>query len=149
MIRSVTSSIFTSDAKCLVNPVNTDGVMGAGLALAFKDRYPRLIDPYRWACRDGILDVGRPFLWKNPDESRYVLCFATKIHWRLPSKIEWVDQGLQYIADHHRTYPFRTIAMPLLGCGLGGLNSEDVLALIYERLANTSLEVIVHLPSEA
>ena len=92
MIHYVSGNIFDSPAQTLVNPVNTVGVMGKGLALEFRRRYPNMFDEYKKQCRDGWLHVGDLMLWRAKDH--FVLNFPTKKHWKDPSSLIYVEAGL-------------------------------------------------------
>ncbi len=144
MLTIVDANLFDSPAECLTNPVNTAGVLGKGLALQFKQRFPALEAPYRAACRSGALSTQRPWLWYSG--SQHVLCFATKTHWKQPSRLEYIEAGLQHIRQHESELPFTTLSLPLLGCGLGGLSPDQVIPLIERYLAPLVLTCYLHLP---
>ena len=138
MITYATGSIFDSSAQTLACLVNTVGVMGAGLALAFKRRYPKLLPAYRDACNNGLLRPGVPWVWHE------VLCFPTKRDWRDSSDIGDISQGLAWIErNQHR---FASLALPALGCGLGGLAWADVREYIERYLSDSELPVFVFSP---
>lgn len=89
------ASLFDTGADALVNPVNCRGVLGAGLARAFKARFPAAYaDSYAAACRDGRLRPGSLAAWRDPGTPTTVISLATKDHWRDPSRLEWIDAGL-------------------------------------------------------
>ena len=152
-----TDSLFTSGAQVLVNPVNCVGVMGAGLAKVFATRWPRMTASYRDLCRRQELRPGGVDTHLVATEL-YVVNLATKDHWRNPSRIEWVDQGLTalaaWLADPRvpaAVLPVGdttlTIASPALGCGLGGLDFDEVLPLFPARLGHLpNLRVCVYSP---
>src|SRR5215510_4907138 len=95
MIELVTGSIFESGCEALVNAVNCKGVMGAGLALEFKNRFPRMMTEYKRACEKGILRPGQVHAVKVSEENpKWVVNFATKDDWKNPSKLEWIEFGL-------------------------------------------------------
>jgi O-acetyl-ADP-ribose deacetylase (regulator of RNase III) len=141
MIHLSKGSIFDTEAEALVNPVNCVGVMGAGLALEFRRRFPRNYLRYRNACANGILDPGG-LLWSSIAleedlrnvQADWVLNFATKLHWRDSSKLEYIENGLKELAFVLKGLEIGSVAVPALGCGLGGLNWADVKALTYEHL---------------
>jgi O-acetyl-ADP-ribose deacetylase (regulator of RNase III) len=144
--------IFDSKADALVNPVNCKGVMGKGIAREFRMRFPECMGPYREACKNGKLVPGRLMqcglnvqldFWeyKRPR----VILFPTKYHWRGKSRLEWIDQGLAYLKDHYHQWGLNSIAMPQLGCGLGGLYWQDVQPLIEKYFSNEPLEVHVYI----
>lgn len=144
MITYADGSLFDSPAQTLACPVNTVGVMGAGLALAFKRRYSDSFTPYRNACADGLLRPGVPWLYERP-EAPHILHFPTKRHWREPSDIGDISQGLAWVRENqHR---FVSLALPALGCGLGGLAWADVRERIERHLGNAPLPVFVYTPA--
>lgn len=127
--------LFTARADALVNPVNTHGVMGKGLALEFKRRYPRNFVAYKAAFERGELEVGRMLSVSTGTlEPRYIVNFPTKQHWRNPSKLEYVEQGLVALVQEIQRLELKSVALPALGCGLGGLEWDAVLALIQRNL---------------
>lgn len=132
MIELRTGSIFNAPVRALVNPVNCVGVMGKGLALEFKRRYPEacFLD-YAQACRRKELVPGtvRPF---HAGDGRWVVSFPTKSHWRNPSKVEYVESGLISLARLVHLNAIESIAIPALGCGLGGLSWNTVVRPLIE-----------------
>lgn len=139
MIVHTTSSVFNTPAEVVTNTVNCQGVMGAGLALEFALRHPDLDADYQQRCADGKVQTGRPYI--SPVTAagyRAVLNFPTKRHWRFPSRLEWIDQGLAYIAAHYRQAipPISSLALPRLGCDKGGLDWQQVEPLIIRHLAD-------------
>jgi O-acetyl-ADP-ribose deacetylase (regulator of RNase III) len=91
MLTYLYTSLFDSPAQTLVNTVNTVGVMGKGVAKTFRERYPAMFKEYKKLCDGGALTIGSLHLWKSDD--RWVLNFPTKTTWRLPSKLEYIQQG--------------------------------------------------------
>lgn len=124
--------IFESKCETLVCPVNCQGVMGKGLALAFKNKYPQMFFKYKELCNKHLLLPGNLWLWKGTDKN--VLCFPTKMQWRLPSNEEWILQGIQKFRLYYQEKGIDSVAFPLLGAGLGGLDKEKVLNLMVENL---------------
>jgi len=138
------ADLFTiADVDALVNPVNTQGVMGKGLALAFKRRFPQSYKAYRAACQRGELQPGVVLFVPGQKGEPNVLHFPTKKHWRGKSRLEWIASGLDYLRDHYAAWGLTRIAMPQIGCGLGGLEWPDVQPLIEQRFAEEPLHVIV------
>lgn len=128
MIEFTTGDILNADAEALVNTVNCVGVMGRGVALLFKKAFPENFKAYSAACARGEVQPGRMFVFEtgcraNP---KYVINFPTKRHWREASRMEDVDTGLIALAETVRKHGIRSIALPALGCGLGGLNWSEV-----------------------
>ena len=124
--------LLDDDADILVNPVNCVGVMGAGLAKQFKERWPAYFTEYQQLCEENVIKPGVPTLHQRPDESNLLICsFPTKSHWKLPSNLIMVHKGLQALSDYIDGTDWEgSIAFPKLGCGLGGLNWSDVNKLI-------------------
>lgn len=142
MITYVKGDIFTSPAKLIVNTVNTVGVMGKGVALEYKNRYPEMFRMYKELCDTKRLDVGKLALWKG--ESKWVLLFPTKKHWRNPSKLEYVESGLRKFADNWDSIGVNSVAFPRLGCGNGGLNWDEVRPLMEKYLNPLPIQVFVY-----
>ena len=148
MITFLTGKLFSSHAQVITNTVNCVGVMGKGVALEFKKRHPALFADYQARCAKGAVRVGQPYLWE--DDRTQVLNFPTKDHWRNPSRLEWIDSGLRYLADHYGTLGIHSLAMPPLGCGNGGLSWADVKPLLIKHLGEIpDLEVYVYEPAAA
>jgi len=145
MIRYITGDILASPAQALVNPVNIVGVMGKGLALAFKQAYPENFRAYAAECRDGWMLVGSLFVFR--EAGRQIVNFPTKQHWRDPSRIEWIRDGLDMLRWTIPSMGVESIAVPALGCGINGLSWPDVKAEIEKALAGLNdVEVTVYEP---
>ena len=128
-------NMFDADVEALVNPVNCVGVMGAGLAKKFKEKYPDNFDRYSFWCKSGEADVGNTLVYQPlMSKTKYVINFPTKLHWRTSSHLEYIILGLIKLSADIMTYNIKSIAIPALGCGLGGLDWEEVRTLIYEIL---------------
>ena len=136
------SSILTSPAQTVVNTVNTVGVMGKGLAASFKQRYPDMFQQYNRFCKSGHFQPGTSHLWKGPDQ--WVLNFATKKHWRNPSKIEYIRDGLIQFRNAYEIEGIREIAFPRLGCGNGGLDWDEVRPLMVQHLYDLPIAIYIH-----
>ena len=135
MITFTTGNIFDADVEALVNPVNCVGVMGAGLAKGFKERWPDYFDDYQAACKRNAVRLGWVAISDVSDGLRcvnWIVSFPTKQHWRDRSSLGAVAFGLGTLAGAIRNWhlvwgvSLRNIAIPALGCGLGGLNWADV-----------------------
>lgn len=125
---------FSSSADAFVNPVNCQGVMGAGLALEFKKRYPTMFKEYWRRCKNGDLWIGSIHVWhiiQNCSPS-YIINFPTKIHWRSPSELDYIKTGLVALRQAIFNYGIPSIAILALGCGLGALQWSDVRPLIED-----------------
>lgn len=125
MIHYVTGSIFDSKAEALVNPVNTRGASGAGLHKQFAKWFPEEENHYKEACRAGVFKIGYIATSKISSE-KYICFFPTKDDWRSPSKIEYITKGLKTLIIHLINHDIKSVAIPPLGCGLGGLKWPDV-----------------------
>ena len=124
MIKFEQGNLLDAKTEALVNTVNTVGVMGKGIALMFKDAFPANFRAYSDACKSKEVEVGRMFVTENAalDGPRWLINFPTKQHWRNPSKLEWVINGLKDLKTVLIAEGIKSIAMPPLGCGNGGLD---------------------------
>lgn len=153
MIIEQTGNILDSTCDLIVIPVNTMGVMGKGLAKEFKDRFNDLYHEYKRECIETHIggDIfPLNYRYNTPYKSWY-WAFCTKENWQMKSKLEWIERGLQNIIllypNNYVRIDRQTIAIPPLGCGLGGLNWDDVYPLIQKYLGNIEgLTVHVYLP---
>ena len=144
MITYIDGDLFESPAKVLVNTVNTKGVMGKGIALKFKRIYPEMFKLYREHCEHGRLDLGKLFLYKT--SHKWVLNFPTKKHWRNPSRIEYIEAGLQKLTKSYGEMGITSIAFPALGCGNGELDYESqVKPLMETHLGKLSIPTFIYL----
>lgn len=142
MIHYVSGNIFDSPTQTLVNPVNTVGVMGKGLALEFRRRYPNMFDEYKKQCRDGWLYVGDLMLWRAKDH--FVLNFPTKKHWKEPSSLIYIEAGLLSFANKYESYGISSIAFPKLGCGNGGLDWKAVKPVMERYLQELPIDAYIY-----
>jgi len=152
MIRYTTGDILRADAEALVNTVNCVGIMGRGIALQFKNRFPQNFKTYKAACDAKLVEPGRMFVFETGTLTppRYIINFPTKRHWKGKSRIEDVQAGLVALAAEIKARKIRSIAIPPLGAGLGGLNWNEVRPLIIAALQDLpDLDVIVFEPSDA
>ena len=159
MIKYIKGDIFQSTMQTLVVPVNTVGVMGAGLAKKFAERYPGLLPRYQWRCnvrypkdpsytfRAGMTWLCRtyPDKWGNGQKEFGILCFATKGHWRNLSKLRYIENGLIDLTTTYGASGLTSIAFPKLGCGLGGLDWADVKLLFDEYLELLEIPVEIYI----
>ena len=150
MIRFVQGNLFDSDAEALVNTVNTTGVMGKGIALEFKKRFPDNYAFYREKCEQGQVQIGKMLVFPTRSlQPQYIINFPTKQHWRGKSKIEYIQRGLEDLVRVVQEHGIRSIALPPLGCGHGGLRWEQVRPLIEQAFAALpDVEVQVYEPRE-
>lgn len=129
--------ILQTEAKAIVNPVNCVGTMGAGLALQIKRAYPYVFDGYRDACKRGEMQPGMVFSVTLPDDSaKVIINFPTKRHWKSKSKLEDIRAGLDALKAAVARLALPSIAVPHLGCGLGGLNWEEQVKPLVEQFAS-------------
>lgn len=128
MIEFTTGDILWADAEALVNPVNCVGIMGRGLALQFKTAFPANFTAYETACAREEVRPGRMFVFATgyPSNPKYLVNFPTKRHWRDQSRIEDIEDGLRALVEEIEDRGIRSIAVPPLGCGLGGLDWRAV-----------------------
>lgn len=137
--------LFESNAQTLVNTVNTVGVMGKGIALGFKKRFPDMYADYQARCERGEVQLGRPYLFRRLVPP-WIINFPTKGHWRARSRLADVEQGLRYLADHIEEWGVESLAVPPLGCGEGGLEWRVVGPTLYEHLSGLGIPVTLYAP---
>ena len=149
MIELVQGDILGATAEAIVNAVNTVGVMGKGLALQFARAFPEMLAEYKRACKAGEVQPGRMHIYRLPGPAwpQYVINFPTKRHWRDRSQIEDIADGLDALANAIQRLGIKSIAIPALGCGLGGLKWSEVLPLIETRLGDLQdVRILVYEP---
>ncbi len=146
MIRFVNGSLFDSDAQTLVNPVNTVGVSGAGLAKVFKRRYPNAVRAYERAAKAGAVCVGALLFPEKTPDGKQILFFPTKDHWRDPSEMRWISDGLGRFAEIYREFDVTSVAFPALGCGNGGLEWREVKRIMTWHLGPLDIPISIYEP---
>jgi O-acetyl-ADP-ribose deacetylase (regulator of RNase III) len=150
MIRTERGNLLRADAEVLVNTVNCVGIMGKGIALQFKQAYPENFRAYEAACRTGEVQLGKMFIHEtgtltNP---RYIFNFPTKKHWKARSRLKDIESGLQDLVVQIRKLDIKTIAVPPLGCGNGGLDWTKVRPLIVSALQDVlDVDVMLYEPA--
>lgn len=137
-------NIFNSKAQTIVNTVNCVGVMGKGIALVFKLRYPDMFNEYVELCKKHLITPGKLWLYKGEKDAPWVLNFPTKFHWKYPSKIEYIEQGLQKFTDTYKDKGITSIAFPMLGTHNGGLDKTEVLKLMEEYLNKCDIPIEIY-----
>lgn len=142
-------NLLAADVDALVNPVNTEGVMGKGLALQFKKAFPDAFASYERACKDGEVKTGRMHVVHRLAAPRFIINFPTKKHWRAPSRLEYIRDGLDDLVTQIEQLGIASIAIPPLGCGNGGLNWSQVKPLIEATFASSSVRVLLFEPADA
>lgn len=152
MIRFTTGNLLDADVEAVVNTVNTVGVMGKGIALMFKERFPENYKAYAAACKQKQIELGRMFVTESLELNgpRWIINFPTKAHWRFPSKLEWIRSGVQDLRRVIVEKGIKSIAIPPLGSGNGGLDWGDVRPLIEEAMGDLAdVDVVVYEPTAA
>ncbi len=141
-IKIITGNIFTSKCKTIVNTVNCVGVMGAGIALEYKLRYPEMFSIYKNLCSDKKIDIG--LLWLYKSKNKWILNFPTKKHWKYPSKKEYLQKGLEKFVESYKHKKIESIAFPLLGADRGGIEPDMSLMLMEQFLKNTDVDIEIY-----
>jgi O-acetyl-ADP-ribose deacetylase (regulator of RNase III) len=152
MIRSGTGNLLEADAEALVNTVNCVGVMGKGIALQFKQAFPENFKAYARAVERGEVQLGRMFIFETGalERARYIVNFPTKQDWRSKSRIEDIRSGVESLVSELRRLGIRSIAVPPLGCGNGGLSWTDVRPLIELAFASApDIDALLFEPGRA
>ena len=149
MIHFKQGNILEANVEALVNTVNTVGIMGKGIALAFKREFPENYKIYKKACNNKELKIGDLLVTQTGRSTpKYIINFPTKQHWRSRSKIEYIEKGMEKLVEVIKERDIQSIAIPPLGCGNGGLNWKDVKPVILEGLESVknSTEIILYEP---
>ncbi len=151
MVTFATGNLLEADVDALVNTVNTKGVMGKGVALQFKRAFPENYKAYRVACAAGRVQLGRMFVYATGrlERPRYIINFPTKDHWRSRSRLADIESGLEDLRRVLAELEVESVALPPLGCGLGGLRWSDVRPRIEQALADLPVRVLVFEPHGA
>lgn len=141
--------MFEGKHQCLINTVNTDGIMGGGIAAEMIRRFPSTCNRFNKRCKNEGVSGGRCILYSNYDtilDPAYIFMFATKQEIWKPSKYEYIQEGLKEMVRYIRRYNITNIAIPPLGCGLGGLEWPKVKEMILEAIApiTDSCEVYIY-----
>lgn len=165
VITLVEGDLFFSTMQTLTVSVNTVGIMGKGLASRAKYQFPDVYVVYQDACRKKNLQMGKPYLYKResyvdeqladdpislpqPNSNKWFLLFATKRNWRENSDIQGIEEGLKWIRANYKVEGIKSLAVPALGCGLGGLSWSDVGPLMCRYLSVLDIPVAIYLPRE-
>ena len=150
MVRFEEGNLLDADVEALVNTVNTVGVMGKGIALMFKERFPDNFREYAAACKSGEVRLGEMFVTDNTDflGPKWIVNFPTKDHWRSRTRLEWIEIGMNALVRVIEERQIRSIAVPPLGCGNGGLEWRNVKPVIESALAEVEgVEAIIFEPT--
>lgn len=151
MVSFKQGNLLDARVEAVVNTVNTVGVMGKGIALMFKERFPENFSAYVRACKSGHIRPGRMFVTEDANlfGRQCVINFPTKQHWRGRTRVEWIEDGLQDLVRIIKEKQIRSIAIPPLGCGNGGLDWKDVRPLITRALDGIDgIDVLIYEPTE-
>lgn len=150
MIEYKTGDILSEDVEAIVNTVNCVGVMGRGLALQYKNKYPQNFKEYERACKKEMVKPGKMFVYQTGQltNPKYIINFPTKRHWKDKSKIEDIEAGLDDLLQVIQKLHIKSIAIPPLGSGLGGLEWKVVKKIIEEKLSNIDCAIRVFEPLE-
>lgn len=148
MIEIKIGDIFDSEKQTLVNTVNCVGVMGKGIAKEFKRRYPNMFEDYKKLCKQQEIKVGKLTIYEANDifSKKKILNFPTKDHWKSPSKLTDVINGLDYFISNYKTWNITSIAFPPLGCGNGGLEWSYVGRIMYQKLKVLPIDIEIYAP---
>ncbi len=145
VIRPLKGDIFRSSSQTIVNTVNCVGVMGKGIALGFKQRYPEMYDDYVRRCNAGEVRLGKPYLYKR-SAPPHILNFPTKDHWRSVANLKDIVAGLEYLQQHYKEWGIESLAVPPLGCGEGQLEWKVVGPTLYRYLSVLNIPVELYAP---
>lgn len=145
VVRVRVGDLFASQAQTLVNTVNCVGVMGKGVALEFRRRFPEMYEDYVRRCRRGEVRLGRPYLFRY-ENGPWILNFPTKGHWRSVSRLKDIIEGLEWLERHYRSWGIRSLAVPPLGCGNGGLDWAIVGPTLHRYLSRLDIPVELYAP---
>jgi O-acetyl-ADP-ribose deacetylase (regulator of RNase III) len=145
MVNVVVGNLFDSKAQTLVNTVNCVGVMGKGIALEFRKRFPDMYEDYVRRCERREVLLGRPYLFRHPAPP-HILNFPTKNHWRSPSRLEDIVRGLDHLREHYREWGITSLAVPPLGSGHGQLEWRVVGPTLYQQLKEFDIPIELYAP---
>lgn len=151
MIKETKGNLLEAETEAIVNAVNCVGVMGKGLALQFRKRFSEdYFKDYKRACQTGDLQIGKVQIYslKSETSPKYIMNFPTKEHWREQSKIEYIKSGLESLKAEIEKREIKSIALPAIGCGLGGLDWNDVRLLIINTFGDSSnVKLLLFVPN--
>ena len=141
-MKLIKGNIFRTDHQTIVNTVNCFGIMGAGLALECKYRYPDMFNRYKEICDKKLLDIGKLYLYKT--HQKWILNFPTKYHWKYETKPEYLEKGLKKFKETYKEKGITSIAFPLLGAQNGGLTQEQSISLLEKYLKDIDIPVEIY-----
>lgn len=148
-MKFTTGNILASNAEALVNTVNTVGVMGKGIALQFKERFADNYALYAEACKRGEVNIGKMFITSTNSmiNPKWIINFPTKKHWIHKSKYEFINAGLDDLTIQIKERNIKSLAIPPLGAGQGGLDWQKVKSILIEKLSGLDIEIIIYEPT--
>lgn len=152
MIHYKVGNLLDSEAEALVNTVNTVGVMGKGIALQFKNMFPNNFKLYSIACKNKDLKIGKLLVHKEEtllSGNKVIINFPTKTDWRLPSEYEYIELGLKELVNVIIENKIKSIAIPPLGSGNGGLDWHKVKPILEEYLKNLDCDIYIYEPNNS
>jgi O-acetyl-ADP-ribose deacetylase (regulator of RNase III) len=150
MIHYITGNILESNAQALINTVNTVGVMGKGIALQFKKAYPNNFNAYQKACKQCNIGIGKLFVTRESNlnsEEKIIINFPTKKDWSKSSEYSFIEKGLDNLVQVIEQQNIKSVALPPLGAGNGGLDWENVKKIIEKKLNGLNVEITVYEPT--
>ena len=151
MISFTKGNLLEADVEAVVNTVNTVGIMGKGIALMFKERFPKNFKEYARACKRNEIRIGRMFVTESEElfGPRWIINFPTKTHWRVRTRLSWIQNGMDDLVRTIVNNNIRSVAVPPLGCGNGGLEWRAVKPVIVAALESvTDLDALIYEPTE-
>jgi O-acetyl-ADP-ribose deacetylase (regulator of RNase III) len=148
-LQIIKGNIFNSRCQTIVNTINCVGVMGAGIALEFRLRYPEMYQRYVKICQQNLIQVGKLWIYKTND--KWILNFPTKKHWKYPSKIKYLELGLKKFIDTYEDKKITSVAFPLLGANNGKINPDTSLKIMEKFLSKCTIpiEIYIYSPQES
>ena len=146
MLRILKGNLFNSDCQTLVNTVNCNGVMGAGIALEFRLRHPDMFRRYVDRCANGKMDIGKLWLYKpnSGKESKWILNFPTKMHWKHPSRVSYLHKGLKEFVDTYEGRGITSVAFPVLGARNGKIPESQAIGIMESHLHSCEIDVEIY-----
>ena len=145
-MKIIEGNIFTTECQTIVNTVNCFGIMGAGIALECRYRYPEMFERYKEMCDKKLLDIGKLYLYQS--KNKWILNFPTKNHWKYPTKPVYLEKGLLKFKETYEQKKIKSIAFPLLGAQNGGLSKDESLELLQKHLEGIKIQVEIYIYKE-
>lgn len=142
-VELIQGNIFRTKCRTIVNTVNCVGIMGAGIALEFKLRFPDMYERYKSLCEDHLMDIGK--LWIYRTKNQWILNFPTKKDWKHPSKMEYLHLGLKKFVDTYQQKEIRSIAFPVLGGQHGGIDQNKSIRTMENYLSKLEIPVEIYI----